>query len=83
MRLLAIFGGLAAIVAIVAVLWLMRPSAEKAAGNTAIGNAIADQQAIDAANRDIENEERAAAAGLAGTANDANPAANVQQNAAR
>lgn len=72
MRLLAIFG-LAAILIVAAALWLMRPSTEKAI----VGSAVTDQQAIDAANRDIENEERAAAAGLAGTNNASAAAGNI------
>jgi len=64
MRLLAFFA-LAAVVIGAAVLWLMRPSQDGAAVNVVVSNATADQQAIDAANRDIENEERAAAASLA------------------
>lgn len=61
MRLLA-FLALALVLIGAGYFWLTRPSVEPAV----VGNAAADQQAIDAANRDIENEERAAAAGLAG-----------------
>lgn len=76
MRLLAFFA-LAAVVIGAAVLWLMRPPQDGAAVNAVVSNATADQQAIDAANRDIENEERAAAARLAESNKASAPAGNA------